>query len=303
MFKPFNKGLVKRSNNKNKQKHMKTKNLLSNLSIGLLIAGSIFTVSCRKATRELLNDSATNSEDEQTEMVEDNADQISDAALKGDNSGFRLGGADEFSKLVSSCAVITRDSLNHADQDTTTIDFGNGCTGPDGKVRKGKIIIYHTLKYFEAGSVRKTTFLNYYVNDNKLEGERTVTNKGKNSSNQSYWEVVASNMKLTRADGKFRTWSSSRIRTIISGEQTTERSDDVYRIEGSASGVNGKGDAFTATITNPLIKSTDCRWIKQGVIVFSVQDKADRTIDFGDGNCDDQAVVTVKNKTKTITLK
>lgn len=286
-----------------KNQKMKKVKLFSKLSLSLLVAGALITTSCRKASRELLNDSETNQEDEQTETVDDNLDQLSDAAVKGDNSAFRLGGPDEFSKLAGTCAVITRDTLNHADQDTITIDFGTGCTGGDGKNRKGRIIIYHTLKYFEAGSVRKTTFDNYYVNDVKVEGERTVTNRGKNSSNQTYWDVVASNMKLTHTSGKTRSWNSTRTRTIISGEETAVKSDDVYRIEGTASGTNGKGDAFTATITSPLIKSVDCRWIKQGVIVFAVTGKPDRTIDFGDGNCDDQAVITVKNKTKTITLK
>lgn len=282
---------------------MKKITLISKLGLSVLVAGTLMTVSCRKATRELLNDTETTQEDEQTENVDDNIDLISEAAVKGDNSGYRLSGPDEFSKLAGACAVVTRDTLNHNDQDTVTIDFGTGCTGTDGRTRKGKIIIYHTLKYFETGSVRKTTFADYYVNDIKIEGERTVTNKGKNSSNQTYWDVVASNMKLTRADGKFRTWNSNRTRTIIAGEETAFRADDVYRIEGTANGTNAKGDIFTATITSPLVKSVDCKWIKQGVIVFSVTDKPDRTIDFGDGNCDDQAVVTVKNKTKNITLK
>ena len=54
---------------------------------------------------------------------------------------------------------------------------------------------------------------------------------------------------------------------------------------GTATAVNRNGKDFTATITEPLIKRANCRWISQGVIDFSVGDRA-RSLDFGDGACD-----------------
>lgn len=285
---------------------MKKTNLFVKLGLGLMVASLVVTTSCQKEMREMLNDGDTHEEDSQTEVIDDNLDVVTESATKGDNAVFRLRFSEDLhdvSKVVGTCALVTRDTLNRNDQDTITIDFGSGCQGQDGRTRTGKIIIIQNGKHFEAGSVRTTQMVNYTVEGKKIEGQRQITNKGKNSSNQTYWEVVATNMKITRTDGKSRTWNSTRIRTIIAGESTISRTDDVYSIEGTSSGVNGKGDEFTSSITSPLIKSNDCNWVKQGTIVFNVANKPERKLDFGDGNCDNQAVVTVKNKTKTITLK
>jgi hypothetical protein len=281
---------------------MKT-TILKPLTLSLMLGSIMSFNSCKKEVKETLSDMANNGEDEQTEMVSDNIDNISEAAVRNDNSSFRLQEEETFASQYGNCAILKFDTLNSTDVDTITIDFGNGCQGNDGRTRKGKIIVYQTLKYRETGSVRKITFDNFYVNNNKVEGERIITNKGKNANNQTYWSVVANNMKITRADGKIRTWSSNRTRTIIAGESTPQRLDDEFQIEGTATGVNGRGENFTLTITSPLIKSVNCRWIKKGTIVVAVTNKPDRTIDYGDGSCDDQAVLTIKNKTKNITLR
>jgi hypothetical protein len=56
-------------------------------------------------------------------------------------------------------------------------------------------------------------------------------------------------------------------------------------------------------IVSPLIKSLDCKWIKQGTIHFQPSGKPLRIIDFGMGNCDDDATVTINNNTFNIKLK
>src|SRR5659263_355049 len=50
-----------------------------------------------------------------------------------------------------------------------TIDFGTSCTGKDGRVRSGKILVSATsFKIFP--SVRQKTFENFMVDDRKIEG-------------------------------------------------------------------------------------------------------------------------------------
>ncbi|MEO6759004.1 MAG: hypothetical protein ABIO24_06080 [Saprospiraceae bacterium] len=51
---------------------------------------------------------------------------------------------------------------------------------------------------------------------------------------------------------------------------------------------------FSATITEPLIKNADCRWISQGTLSM-VRGTRSTSIDFGNGNCDRFAKFTNNN--------
>ena len=61
---------------------------------------------------------------------------------------------------LSSCSVITIDNTSYPK--VITIDFGTGCTGKDGKVRSGKIIITST-SFIDATSERIKTFEDFFV--------------------------------------------------------------------------------------------------------------------------------------------
>ena len=101
-------------------------------------------------------------------------------------------------------------------------------------------------------------------------------------------------------------WTSSRIRTWVSGYTTLGMggwNDDQYTITGTASGTNFEGNSFTVNITSPIHIDYSCRWIAQGIMELTPTGKATRTLDFGNGTCDNLATVTVNGQTFTITLR
>ena len=164
-----------------------------------------------------------------------------------------------------------------------------------------------TGNYRDSGSVKVITFDNFYRNDNKIEGTKTIKNIGRNSQNQYQWSIEAQNMKMTKTDGQSHTWNSTRVRTILSGFSTVTISDDEYQITGFANGVNSKGISFLANITQPLHRRMSCNWIDSGQIQFSNSNGQERTINYGTGNCDSEVVIQVTGKrgrtyTKTINL-
>ena len=69
-------------------------------------------------------------------------------------------------------------NFNPSDIDTLIIDFGNTNHLHNGKLRKEIINITFTGKYSDYLSVITTTFDNYYVNNNLVQGERILTNHG-----------------------------------------------------------------------------------------------------------------------------
>jgi hypothetical protein len=282
------------------------KNLKASI-IATFIAFAIFTTSCNKEKIETTatSEETTGQEAQEGTEVGDEASNIADNAAKGQNITGRYASNQEQYEALSGCAVITRDTINRI----ITIDFGtSNCLGADGRNRRGKIIVNYIGSYFEQGSVKTITFDNYYRNDNKVEGTRTVTNTGFNASNQYTWKVEARNMKITRPDGKFHTWNSDRVRTMLAGYETSSWQDDEYTVTGDASGSNSDEVTYTATIITPLHRLMSCKWIDKGVIQFENSKGKSRVLDFGNGTCDNQATVEVTGRrgrvvTRTITLR
>lgn len=264
--------------------------------------------SCKKedVTETVDTEMATANDSEEGESVSNEVGNITDAAYKGVSIVGRNSAPEVQLDALSNCAVITIDTLSNPH--LMTIDFGaNNCLCNDGKYRRGQILVSFTGSYFAQGAVKTTTFNNYYRNDNKIEGTRTVTNLGLNGSGNMAWSISAVNMKVTRTTGAFHTWNSERTRTMIAGQNTSAWSDDQYSITGSGNGINANGASYTANIATPLHRALSCHWIDSGVIAFTKSNGATRTINFGTGSCDDQAVVTVtrangNTSTRNITL-
>ncbi len=184
---------------------------------------------------------------------------------------------------------------------TVTLDFGTGCLGRDGKLRKGKIITVYTGRMSVPGSKATTTFDNYYVDSFKIEG--THINENVSASNQQAYNVKVVNGRITNtSNGKWKLWNSNKTITQIEGNGTPIFPlDDVFRITGTASGSNSVGATWTSAITEPLIKKFTCRWIVKGVVVIT-RNAHVATLDYGNGNCDNQALITVNGNSRTIIL-
>lgn len=276
---------------------MKTTTFKSLMYMSLL-ALVIGVSSCSK---KKLEDSTVSSEDNGTAetMFADVFAQSDEAAKEDDDKKTSAINTD-------SCRIVTREIIDSATfHRKITIDFGTGCTGSDGRTRKGKIIIDKVGKYRLAGSVLTITLDGYHVNDNHIEGTKTIKNNGRNTSNQLNYSVEVSDGKVTTAIGEVITWESTRTNTWVEGESTLFNIfDDVYEISGGASGINREGESFALDITEVLRKEIGCRWIVKGKVSLTHEDLDDKAIiDFGDGTCDNKAVMTYKNKTKDITLK
>lgn len=293
----------------NKTSKMKTTKLTGVALLGLLSL-AVMTSSCNKNVEETAtSEETTASDNQEANAVGDEASNIADNAANGNNLFGRTQGVAEQLDAMSGCATITRDTLG-VNNYRVTVDFGaTNCLCADGKNRRGKIIATFSGDYWTNGGVKTITFDNFYRNDNKIEGTRTVTNQGANASGNYSWKVVAANMRLTRTDGKFHTWNSERTREMLAGYNTRGNwQDDEYQITGTANGSNSNGVTYTANITTPLHRKLSCRWIDKGVIEFQNSNGKSRTLDYGDGTCDDKATVQVTGRrgrtlTRTITLR
>lgn len=193
------------------------------------------------------------------------------------------------------------------------LDFGTGCVGRDGHFRKGKVMTTYTGRLIVPGSMATTTFDGFYFDSIKVEGTHKITNTSPNAipAITRQFTVVVTDAKLTKPDGNYIEWNSTKIITQIEGLGTNIPLDDIFSVEGSSSGKVKRGNLIVlweSNIINPLIKKFNCRWIVKGK-VRTVRRNADvntrwvALLDFGNGNCDNQATITINGVTHQITLR
>lgn len=184
---------------------------------------------------------------------------------------------------------------------TVTLDFGNGCKARDGKLRKGKIITVFTGPMGIPGSKATTTFDGYKVDSIAVAGTHTVTNTS--TSNNRIFSVSVADGKLTWDGGRWVNWSCTRNMTQIEGNGTPILpADDIFTITGSGRGENSRGNTWAHQITEPLVKRFTCRWISKGIISIT-RNAGSGQLDFGDGSCDNKAVLTINGVSKEILLR
>jgi hypothetical protein len=193
------------------------------------------------------------------------------------------------------------------------VDFGTtGCMGPDGHVRRGRMIIDYSNRLIIPGAVATTNFDGFYIDNNRIEGTHKISNISiVNPTIIPSYRIEVINGKITRPNGNYTEWNSIRTVTQIEGMATIDYPrDDVYRIEGSANGLVNNGTVavrWESTITDPLIRSFTCRWIVRGRVrtvrmSLPTNSRWVGVLDFGAGLCDNQATLTVNGVTRQITL-
>jgi len=202
---------------------------------------------------------------------------------------------------LSSCSVITID--NTSDPKVITIDFGNGCTGKDGKSRSGKIIITAT-SFVDATSERIKTFEDFYVDGRKVEGvvNKTITIDREDRSRVA--EILEDITITFPGEGGTAHRVAGLTREYRFGLPGVLQ-DNIVTSYGTVEFTRVNGLKVTKAISEsyPLVFKTSCHRIVSGVVTVTTSDYRTWTVDYGDGTCDNLATITVGDKTRIIRLR
>jgi hypothetical protein len=221
----------------------------------------------------------------------------------GNNVITGLNGTDS---LVKPCFTISVTRLNPPDRFPLqiVIDFGSGCTGRDGRTRKGKIITVYTKRLLVPGAKATTTFDGYYINNIHVEGTHIIENIS--TSDKRIFHVQVIGAKLTKPNGNYTEWSSDKTIEQTDGLGTPLWPlDDVFSVTGQANGTLHRGNEFmqwSHIISKPLVKKFTCHWIVKGEVTIQKGSKPVAFLDFGNGDCDNKATITVNGVVHEITL-
>jgi hypothetical protein len=208
------------------------------------------------------------------------------------------------SAAVDSCPMIT---IDHPDDaiwpKTIIVDYGSLCTGFFDYTRSGKIIIVVTGPRLKPGTTRTVAFDNYYINGIRVEGTKVIENKGYNNNQNMVFSVTLTDGRLTLADGRTIERSVSHEREWIAGLNTRNIWDDECLITGTASGMTLKGVSYSNTITTALLWKRVCKFIVSGVVNIEREGSEPVVLNYGDGECDAYATLTMGDKSTEILLR
>ncbi len=248
----------------------------------LVLFGALLFTACNKDSEEVVSDLITEEDVLTAQNIDNDVDDAVDEALESRGNG----GGD--------CPEVTVDPDDGSFPRTITVDFGDdGCEGPHGHIRRGKIIITQTDSMKNPGALRTVTFENFYVDDVLVEGSKTLENLGVDDDGNVTFQRSVDKM-LTFPNGQTASWVANHTFTQLEGGNTLAHIDDVFEITGGSEGVNRMGKSFSVTITAPLIRKKFCPWIVSGVKEITV-DGHTRILDYGDGDCDPFAQLTLPN--------
>ena len=199
---------------------------------------------------------------------------------------------------LSTCANVTHNTA----QKKLTIDFGiSSCKGPDGRSRRGKIIVNYTGTWGAAGTSQTFTFDKYKIDDAGVYGSFTLANKGTNGDGQKYCtmtgkDTIVEYILLSDPEaGKSIFQEMNLTRTWVEGANTTGREDDVFAISGDAK-IKGYKKEYSSIIRSPLKKTIECKFMSHGEIELNLPDIDTRFVDYGTGACDNKAEIIIKGK-------
>lgn len=274
-----------------------------NVTVLYMVTSVLIFNSCKKDEEQIDKNTSSAVDHAFAESAFDDVGMMADqAALSGDLTTYKNGSPGN--GLLSTCATITFDTTSSPRIITIDFDTVNGSPCLDGRYRRGKVIVSYNGGYRDVGSVHTISFDDYHVNDYKIEGSKTVTNAGKNSSGHTYFNIDVVG-HIISPQGATLDWTSARVREWVDGEGTIWWIDDVYHITGTASGNSFGGEDFSAQITEPLVVDLSCVspsplnpkpvYLRDGILEFTPDGKYTRVIDYGyeNGDCDNKAKVTI----------
>lgn len=279
---------------------METK-LLKSMYATLFVAAMLL-VSCDNNADQ----QGTETEEEQTlesaSISEDETDDVLEITYQTETELVSAGGR----VRTTTCAEVTNDKENNI----ITIDFGDGCVGPRGRERSGKIIIAYSHEIGDSLANRIITFENYVVNNKGITGTIELRDRSINEAGnlQSVKRLI--DLTITFPNGQQTVFNGSRTREWLSGAGDDDPSNNVYKITGSVEGISTTGRSFTHTIVEPIISDWSCAAQGNFARISGVVELSKlkgysvrkRTVDYGDGECDNFITITTFKRTYVITI-
>jgi hypothetical protein len=199
--------------------------------------------------------------------------------------------------LFPDCVTITISNENGVT--FVTLDFGLGCELQNGAVVSGIVnITYGPIQ----NDTRTITYTleNFTWNNKDIAGGATIFRELSNASGNPQ-STVHVDLQIYFPSGLVIQRDATRVREWIEGFGTGSWQDNVWLVTGSRDVVSNTGFSHTGVITDALRREATCPHFVSGIIDIT-RNGNQGTLNFGDGTCDNIAILTVNGIDYTILL-
>lgn len=180
------------------------------------------------------------------------------------------------------------------------IEYGEDCVTRRGLVKTGTITITISDTITNEGATYTIQYDNVTIGTKLIEKTATVVNEGQNEDGN--WVISSESVTtITHNDSLKITREYSGVKEWLSGFGTPEIEDDKLLKSGDGTITVNDNVVFTRVITEPLFIDRTCQFILSGIVEITRNDEV-MTIDFGDGTCDNLAIVTKDGVSEEIEL-
>lgn len=208
-------------------------------------------------------------------------------------TGFEKNVTDFFPECLVK-TVETEDNMK-----IVTLDFGDGCE-VRGRFKSGLIIMSYEKDPELQTKTITVTYEDFRVNEKLVEGSHTIVKIRENERGNPQ-STVNFEMMVTWDNGDTTSRVGQKVRELLEGSDTRFWSDNVYSIIGDWETIRKNGDKVFAKVISPLRKELACKNIVSGIIDLTKNEKHG-ALNFGDGECDDIAILTLDGEAEVIEI-
>lgn len=185
-------------------------------------------------------------------------------------------------------------SLNadSTDQDTLIINFGEENYLHLGHLKRGEIISIYNKFIYNSNAQITTTFNNFYINNNLIQGKMYLENNGSNQNGFPEFSLTVDSMSMYTNNGSIDISSGNYIKELVNGYNTQyQYLDNIYKLTGNAQGNSSNNNNFNLEISNSLSMNLSCFEsssciITEGTSILIPDGYEERIINYGDNSCD-----------------
>ncbi|MCW5520111.1 hypothetical protein J1N09_09695 [Aureitalea sp. L0-47] len=199
--------------------------------------------------------------------------------------------------LFPNCVTITISTENGVT--FVTLDFGFGCELQNGAVVSG--IVNITYGPIQNGTRTMTyTLENFSWNNKDVAGGATIFRERSNAAGNPQ-STVHADLQISYPGGLIIQKDGTRVREWIEGFGTGSWLDNVWLVTGNRDVVSNTGFSHSGVITEALRREATCPHFVSGIVEIT-RNGDQGTLNFGDGSCDNIAILTVNGVDYTIIL-
>ena len=185
-------------------------------------------------------------------------------------------------------------SLNadSTDQDTLIINFGEENYLHLGHLKRGEIISIYNKFIYNSNSQITTTFNNFYINNNLIQGKMYLENNGSNQNGYPEFSLTVDSMSMYTNNGSIDISSGNYIKQMVNGYNTQyQYLDNIYKLTGNAQGNSSNNNNFSLEISDSLNMNLSCFEsnsciITEGTSRLIPDGYEERIINYGNNSCD-----------------